>query len=32
MQQQIFAQTVDFFNNNKCKLIISFDNNDRNLN
>lgn len=26
-----FARTVDFFNNNKCKLIISFDNNDGNL-
>lgn len=26
-----FARTVDFFNNNKCKLIISFDTNDRNL-
>ena len=26
-----FGQTVDFFNNNKCKLIISFDTNDRNL-
>jgi hypothetical protein len=26
-----FAKTVKFFNDNKCKLIISFDNNDRNL-
>lgn len=28
---QSFKNTVEFFKNNKCKLIISFDNNERNL-